>query len=497
MHVFPNLLFYKEMKHFLLLAALAAPALPAAGQASRTFERTLPMQVSLDHSTFAYDAQKEMVEVYVGFGGDRLPFRAAQEGGFEALVPLILTLHPLDGAGVPAETAVWQDAAQLRFTVPDTTEASTQRQFVQISRAAVPAGRYELRATLPSPTGGSPILGMRQNVAVEAASAVGISDVTLASSIRRSDDRSDPFFHNGLSVQPHPSLVFGNTMPMLQYYSEVYGANTVSDSSYTVRTRVMPEGSTQAIDNLTREQRRTARATDVAIGSVNVRRLASGAYTLHLDVVGANGQVRASQERRFHVYNPGVAAEGVAVVVAFEASTFASLPEADVLRYFGALEAIGGAQERTQMRSVTDLALRRRYLYDFWTARDANPGTAANTGLQEFERRLALAETRYGRTAVAAYRTDRGRALIKFGEPQDIQRSPMSRDNSLRSFEVWRYEGLPGFGQAQFVFIDRRDTGNFEQVFSNIPGERSVTSWRCELSRLGQCDAIEDLGVGF
>ena len=486
------------MKRLLLLAALAALALPAAGQASRTFERTLPLQLSLDHSTFAYDAQKEMVEVYVGFGGERLPFRAAQEGGFEALVPLILTLHPLDGAGVPAETPVWQDAAQLRFSVPDTTEASTQRQFVQVTRAAVPAGRYELRATLPSPTGGSPILGLRQNVDVEAAPAVGLSDVTLASSIRRSDDRSDPFYHNGLSVQPHPSLVFGNTMPMLQYYSEVYGANTVSDSNYTVRARVTPEGSTQTIANLTREQRRTARATDVAIGSVNVRRLASGAYTLHLDVVAPDGQVRASQQRRFHVYNPGVAGgTGGPVVVAFEASTFAGLPEADVLRYFGALEAIGGPQERAQMQGITDLALRRRYLYDFWTARDANPSTVANEGLQEFERRLATAEMRYGRGATAGYRTDRGRALIKFGDPQDIQRSPMSRDNSLRSFEVWNYEGLPGLGQAQFVFIDRRDTGNFEQVFSSVPGERSVTSWRCELSRLGQCDAIQDLGLGF
>lgn len=486
------------MKRFVWLALLPMLAAPAAlAQASRTFERNLPLDLYLDHSTFAYDSQRQLVEVYVGVDGTRLPFHAAQEGGFEALVPLILTLHPMDAAGVPAETPVWRDAAQQRFTLPDTSEASQQRMFVQVARAAVPAGRYELRATVPAPDGGSPTLSLRQPVNVEAITEPGIADVTLASSIRRSDDRTDPFYHNGLSVQPHPSLVFGNVLPMVQYYTEVYGSTALADTAYTLRTRVVPEGGTEAVDNLTREQRRAVRPTDVAIGSVNIRRLASGAYTLHLDVVDGSGQVRATSARRFHVYNPGVASANAPMVVAYEASPFAAMPEADVLRYYETLAVIGGEQDRVRMREITDLAAKRRYLYDFWATRDANPATPENENLQEFERRLALAETRYGRGPMVGYRTDRGRVLIKYGEPQEIQRSPMSRNNELRTYEMWGYEGLPGIGQAQFVFIDRRDTGNLEQVYSSVPGERTVTSWRCELSRLGQCDALGDLGLGF
>lgn len=493
-----NPLVFNTMNRFVWLALLPTLAAPAAlAQASRTFERNLPLDLYLDHSTFAYDGQNQLVDIYVGVDGTRLPFRAAQDGGFEALVPLILALHPMDAAGVAAEAPVWRDAAQQRFTLPDTSETARQRMFVQVTRAAVPAGRYELRATVPAPDGGSPTLSLRQPVDVSAAAEPGIADVTLASSIRRSDDRADPFFRNGLSVQPHPSLVFGNVLPMVQYYTEVYGTTALADTAYTLRTRVVPDGSTEAVDNLTREQRRAVRPTDVVIGSANVRRLPSGAYTLNLDVLDGSGQVRATSARRFHVYNPGVASSNTPVVVAYEASSFASMLEADVQRYYETLGVIGSEQDRIRMREITDLAAKRRYLYDFWAVRDANPATPDNEGLQEFERRLALAETRYGRGPMVGYRTDRGRVLIKYGEPQEIQRSPMSRNNELRTFEVWGYEGLPGIGQAQFVFIDRRDTGNLEQVYSNVPGERSVTSWRCELSRLGQCDALGDLGLGF
>jgi GWxTD domain-containing protein len=65
-------------------------------------------------------------------------------------------------------------------------------------------------------------------------------------------------------------------------------------------------------------------------------------------------------------------------------------------------------------------AERQAVLRDFWRSQDSEPGLPGNATHQEFRRRFAMAQTRYGGFRPGAL-TDRGRMLVRYGEPDAIQ----------------------------------------------------------------------------
>jgi len=65
-------------------------------------------------------------------------------------------------------------------------------------------------------------------------------------------------------------------------------------------------------------------------------------------------------------------------------------------------------------------AERQTILHDFWRNQDPEPDQPGNAVRQEFQRRFAMAQTRYGGFRPGAL-TDRGRMLVRYGEPDEIQ----------------------------------------------------------------------------
>jgi GWxTD domain-containing protein len=107
---------------------------------------------------------------------------------------------------------------------------------------------------------------------------------------------------------------------------------------------------------------------------------------------------------------------------------------------------------------------RAAYFLQYW---QGSPGERA-----AFEARCRTAE-RYMHMEVPGWRTDRGRVLIRFGEPGDIERSPFTTTHV--PYEVWDYfEGTT----MSFVFADLNSSGDFRQVYSTVPGEVSFRNWQ-------------------
>jgi GWxTD domain-containing protein len=88
-----------------------------------------------------------------------------------------------------------------------------------------------------------------------------------------------------------------------------------------------------------------------------------------------------------------------------------------------------------------------------------------------FEQRCEEAE-RYSSPYKEGWRTDRGRAYIIYGPPDDIEAVLFQGEQV--PYEIWFYYGR---GNERFVFADRSGTGDYEQVFSTIEGEVSYTNW--------------------
>jgi GWxTD domain-containing protein len=449
----------------------------------------LPLQVDLDHGSFAYDADRSLLEVYLAFGAQSLHF-VRDDGAFTATLPIELRLLRRARGALPGgpEDPIWADSLNLRFAAPDTTGLGEGQKFIHQMRAAVPPGEYELHVIFRGDEErGVRSLGMRRDVVVPdftETGLVGISNLTLASFIEPSEDRDSPFFKNGLMVLPNADQVFGMGLSRLYYYGEVYNVDAVlgEEEDYTLLAFVSDAYAPQPLLNFERRIEREVRSPDVVDGSFELSELPSGSYFLRLVVLdGANESV-AEQVRKFFVYNPDVRREApMALGESFETSEYASMTEAEVGQAFEHVHVIASERERRRMRSIRDLDERRVFLMEFWKMRDPNTATSVNEFKEEFYSRLQYANERYSSNRGDGWKTDRGHVVMKYGFPTAVE--PHHFDRGMLPHEIWQYNNIPGEGQATFVFADRDGFGEFVTIHATVAGERSLPDWRQELRR--------------
>ena len=141
--------------------ALAPPALHAQTPDVVT-TGPLPVRLTLDTGTFAFETGRTLLELHLAIEARSLAFTAAPGGGFEALLPLTFALAPPSDAAIAAAPApVWADSATVRFALADTAGMGDGRAFLHVVRAPVPPGDYELRVGVPGTAGAVQALGSR------------------------------------------------------------------------------------------------------------------------------------------------------------------------------------------------------------------------------------------------------------------------------------------------------------------------------------------------
>jgi GWxTD domain-containing protein len=130
-------------------------------------------------------------------------------------------------------------------------------------------------------------------------------------------------------------------------------------------------------------------------------------------------------------------------------------------------------EERNAFLKLTTDDDRDRYIQDFWELRNPTPGSPENTYKDDIYKRIAYANASFGSGAnEEGWRTDRGRAYITLGPPQ--QKEVHYNAANMFPLEVWFYSythpSLPpffyimfykheGFGDFRFYspFIDGPD----------------------------------------
>jgi GWxTD domain-containing protein len=473
----------KPILHLFAFLGLFCCAFLARGQTAPVIE------VDLDHAAFAYTADESMLEVYLAFGVASLPFEA-DEQGFRATLPLELTMMRSTEAtltGTPSDP-VWQDTLRLNFVVPDTTGLTSGQYFFHQTRLPIAPGEYEMRLSVPGDIAGArQELELRRDVLVpdfSGSGLVGLSDITLATSIAPSDDREDVFYKNGLLIRPNANQIFGSSLDKLYYYAEAYNVDDVAgdDEEYTLFAYIAEANRPQPLSGFQRRMKRPARTPDVLAGTFELDALPSGSYFLRLAVLNENNESMAEQGRKFFVFNPEVEREQVtALEMSFETSPYATMSEEEVDRGIEHIHMIATDRERQRIKSIEDLDEQRRFLMEFWRTRDPNPNTPHNEYREEFYGRLQYANQRYTTSLREGWKTDRGRIIIKYGTPSQID--PHLYDRDSKPHEIWEFSNIPGEGQAIFVFADSNGFGDFQLIHSTVAGETQSPDWQQDVRR--------------
>lgn len=98
---------------------------------------------------------------------------------------------------------------------------------------------------------------------------------------------------------------------------------------------------------------------------------------------------------------------------------------------------------------------KRKYFERFWSEMDPNPDTHKNELMDEYYRRINIANQSFSTMSQEGWLTDRGRIFIKFGQPDDIERHPFEMNSY--PYEIWQYYTL----RKVFLFIDRLGFGDY------------------------------------
>ena len=119
------------------------------------------------------------------------------------------------------------------------------------------------------------------------------------------------------------------------------------------------------------------------------------------------------------------------------------------------LELITDRNDVKPMRKIEDLGERVKAIERFWAERDPDPSTSINEMKVVFYHRIDAANRLFSVLNREGWRTDRGRVLIRYGEPDQIDDFPLVPDRY--PYQEWHYYRDGRY--RKFVFVDVNEDG--------------------------------------
>ena len=431
-------------------------------------QQTASIGYYIDMAQFRINDSLNLAEIYFAIPRKQFSFIMA-DSGLQADIELRLDISKENKHLL---TRTWSARSFAR-----TEEESRENQMLfSVSSFQMKKGLYQFRACITDAH--NQIKGetdFELEVIPFVSSSLALSDIQLASEIKRTQVKSI-YYKNGYQVVPNPSGIYGDGMPILMFYAEIYNLSYPSDSTYTVHYRVY-DSAGRLIKSLPPKTRRISGKSLVEIGGFNVISLPSGTYTLEIEVKdNDNGEI-ARRFRKFFIYRSRdqvLEKPKDSRQIRLQAMSFyyQDKSEKELDEEFDAARWIATKEELSIYPSL-DLEGKREFLAKFWQKRDTDTTTVRNEFREEYLSRVQYAKENFGGFK-PGWRTDRGRVLLIYGRPDEVERFPSS--NNVRAYEIWHFFNLEG--GVQFVFVDIRGWGDFELVHSTARSELNDPDWR-------------------
>jgi GWxTD domain-containing protein len=307
--------------------------------------------------------------------------------------------------------------------------------------------------------------------------SLSLSDVQLAVQIQP-DTSQKKFVKNGYRIIPNPRHLYGIELPILYYYVEIYNLSPLSDgvdSTYAVKISILDakENSVKSLEPINGIRRG---ASLIEIRNVYIGDLVSNTYQLRLDVTdGASGEC-VSKEIPFNVYREidfmrkGQSDVTVSPMINTE---FSVMEEEEVDEQFELCNYIATQQEKKRYNKLT-LTGKREFMKQFWQIRDEDIFTPENAYKRDYLERVAYANSNFSSYYKKGWKTDRGRILLQYGMPDEIERFPS--EISGKAYQIWHYFKIQG--GIRFYFVDVRSYGVMRLVHSTSRNEIHDFEWQ-------------------
>jgi len=415
----------------------------------------------------------------IGFYIDTAGFRASEGSTYQEIYFLLpgrqLSFEP-DDAGVP--TATFAVDVCVQNAAGDTVRYERMRRRTQAGAedGAQGAAVLDLFTLTLNPGDGALTVTVQDErsgkegmcrialpVTAFDQERLAISDIQFGSQIAQAEGEGK-FVKNGMRVTPNVMRRVSSESPVLYAYFEIYNFAqdpNVKTDSFNLYFAIV-DSSGAEVKPFPGKRIRKPGSSCVNTESLDLSDLKPGDYDLMVMVKDNLNGRRVIVKRGFTLLPPGAP------------STNLGLDDAALQRYYDGIKYLATQQELETFRSLTPEG-KRDFVVAFWKRKDPTPGSPENEFALKHFRQMQFADTQFREGKKKGSDTDRGRVFIRYGPPSDIQRY-MTRSIG-KAYQIWTYQKT---GNYEFVFIDRRGTGAYELVHSNMPGERYNPYWKVD-----------------
>jgi GWxTD domain-containing protein len=399
------------------------------------FSGTDSLRFDLDWAAFHHRADSSRVEFYYGVGYDQLNFQPA-ENYLSAPFWVSFEMNGLNNQF--HESGTIQKRARLR-TFQEA--AGARRTFVDQFSVIVPAGYYEIKATIYD--------SVHSGTVIDTINIMDFSAGLALSSVQLGAGLVTDSSTGGFAVIPNPGRRFtAGDHRAIYAYLEVYGLR-LDSGTYQIRYHLLGANRRDTLLSSTPLIRRKT-GTRGAIGvKLSLDSLPPDRYVFLVQVSDPGAEKTVSAERELFI--------GSEMKTATPDYPYQFQPSPKEARYYQELQYIATPRELAYYQSLSDSG-KQAYLAWFWSRHN----------LSEFVRRMETAETRFKTARTAGVKTDRGRIYVKYGEPDAVERKTIEMDIKPREYWFYYQPGLT------FIFIDLRGDGNYRLVWTNSPDEPST-----------------------
>ena len=437
---------------------------------SRSFGQK-PFNFEFDYARYAFDSTADFVELYYSFNQSGLTLSADNSITMLKAVISVKIQDTLTGKFIVDKN--WK----IENPVKDTTNLKNNKSLIGVLGFIIPAGYYKFLVTGYDAVDTTKKMPIKDNLKIVPFDnkRTALSDIQLCSNIKQDNINPESIFYkNTLEVYPNPTMVYGEGLPVLFYYAEVYGLK--SDSIVTplkLRTSVFDSRGRKLIEKDKLIMR--GNNSRVEVGTFNISKYPTDSYILAMSIADSISDFIVSSTKRFFIYNPSVkdSTRFSKVSTEYLGSQFNVMDNEECDQFFEMGKYASTTSEIDQYENLDSLKAKREFLFRFWKKRDPDPTTTVNEFYNEYMRRVNLSNERYGVMNKPGMKTDRGRIYIIYGEPDEIERYPNDLDK--KPYEIWHYNQIEG--GVIFIFGDVTGFSNYELLHSTKRGEINDVDW--------------------
>lgn len=433
----------------------------------------IPLQV--DHALFRGSEGNVYLEAYVAFFQKSLTY-APVDGKYQARYIAIMEV-------MKGDSTIARDIKERTSTVDSLAEITATHQFVNTFAFEIAPGTYRAKLLVrdaKSKKFGQFVFDFHAQSFPR--DQLRLSDIQLAHNISSANVECE-FDKNSYRVLPNPATIYNIKMPVLYYYLEVYNMDYHPEQvgEYQLSCRVN-DLSGQTVREFPVKTRKKPGSSAVIVGGYNVVTLPGATYQLQVRVTDRETGQSATAQKMFRFVKPGkqpLAQQGVSALPGKpDISEYAAKSEDEMdLEFKQATYLETDTEKKVYYRLNVDG--KRTFLAKFWKRHNPFPDRPAHLFKNDYFRRVEYANINFSTRQKRGWETDRGRVLLMYGTPDEVDRHYMDIDK--KPYEIWYLHSLEG--GVMFVFADLNGFGDFELVHSTYSRELNQPGWERLINR--------------